>query len=142
MFHMLSELTKEQLKKELYQKDKTQSEIADDYDCSRQSVLRRKNEYDLPTLPSICFAITDSRLYCSSGSESVAIYQLCAIADGADPYDVFGEHHVHHIDGSKINNGKDNLIVLSPKEHGLVEKTDMKVDKKSKILYIDLDSHS
>ena len=31
------------------------------------------------------------------------------------------DEHVHHLDGNKLNNDPNNLEILSPKEHGLIE---------------------
>lgn len=50
--------------------------------------------------------------------DKVAIHQLSAIADGADPNKVFSEkYHVHHINENKWINGYDNLELKSAEEH-------------------------
>jgi len=66
--------------------------------------------------------------------DKVAIHQLVAIADGADPYKVFSDDwHVHHKDSVKSMNSRENLELLSAsehiKEHGTTGELDLPVDE-------------
>lgn len=50
--------------------------------------------------------------------DRVYIHQLLAIAEGADPHDVFGGGtHVHHHSGVEWDNRPDNVSLLTPAEH-------------------------
>lgn len=50
---------------------------------------------------------------------SVYVHQLIAIAEGADPYEVFsnGEHHVHHENGIRWDNRPENIEFLTGSDH-------------------------
>jgi len=50
---------------------------------------------------------------------SVYVHQLLAIAEGADPKNVFshGEYHVHHKNGIRWDNRPDNLEFTTREEH-------------------------
>lgn len=73
--------------------------------------------------------------YINRGGDSFYEYQLSAIAGGADPHGVFGGGHVHHINGCSYDHRPENLILLTPTEHGLVEQTELCVDKEKGIMY-------
>jgi hypothetical protein len=55
----------------------------------------------------------------SDRTVQVRVHQLVAIADGADPQDVFsnGSYHVHHKNGCAFNNRPSNLEILTAEEH-------------------------
>lgn len=46
-------LERGELKRDYYQRDLSQKEIAEKHRCSRKTVERRMDEYDLPRLPSL-----------------------------------------------------------------------------------------
>lgn len=50
--------------------------------------------------------------------EKVAVHQLLAIADGADPHEVFDEDTVtHHKSGHPLDNRRGNIEVMDRSEH-------------------------
>lgn len=97
-------------------------------------------EYGLESLPQLRVQEKNyGRRYYASGDEQFAEYQLVAIADGADPHEVFDGAHVHHINGCQHDNRPENLAVLTAQEHGLVEHSDLEVDYEQGIIYKPLD---
>jgi len=50
--------------------------------------------------------------------EHVYVHQMVAIADGADPSDLFGGiHEVHHANGIPWDNRPENISVVTPASH-------------------------
>lgn len=140
---MAVDLSEEQLRRDYYQLGLTQEEIADKHNCSRMTVVRRMGKYDLPTLPSLRVEKKRSgRTYYCSGSKKFAEYQLVAIADGADPNEVFGRCQVHHINGCAHDNRPENLLPLTPHEHGFVEHNDFEIDAERGVMYKELEIYS
>ena len=133
------DITKQELIRDYYQLELTQQEIADKHGCSRRTIYSRMDEYGLDTTLSMSVTKTGGRKYYSSCGNKFAEYQLIAIADGADPHKVFNNGHVHHINGCKYDNRKENLVTLTPEEHGIIEKTEMKIDKDSGRMYKELE---
>jgi len=59
------------------------------------------------------------------GPTTVAVHQLLAVADGADPEDVWAEDtHVHHRTGIPWLNIENGVEVLSPSEHRQTHEAD------------------
>lgn len=54
--------------------------------------------------------------------DTIAVHQLVAIANGADPHKVFsdGEYHCHHKNGVRWDNRPGNIEVLSSSEHSIL----------------------
>lgn len=131
------DLSESELRRDLYQLNLTQKEVAEKHDCSRMTVSRRMKKYGLESLPKLRVKenAKNRKYYISGQGNRFAEYQLVAIADGADPHDVFGESHIHHINGCKYDDRPQNLIVLTPEEHGIVEKGDFEIDKEHGIMY-------
>ncbi|MHC3380227.1 hypothetical protein [Haloarcula sp. H-GB5] len=59
-------------------------------------------------------------------TRTVHVHRLLAVADGADPHDVFGEEstHVHHKSGIPWLNIEDGVEVLTVEEHNAVHLED------------------
>ena len=134
------ELSESELRRDYYQLNMDQTEIAEKHDCHRMTVSRRMNKYDMERLPKLkTQKKNNGRKYYVSEDKSVAEYQLVAIADGADPHDVFGSAHIHHLNDCQHDNRPQNLCVLTPKEHGLVERGKFSVDKESGKIYRELE---
>lgn len=54
----------------------------------------------------------------SDGNTTVCVHQLTAIADGADPAEVFGDGtHTHHRNGIPWDNRPDNLEIVTLSQH-------------------------
>ena len=135
-------LEKEELRKDYYERDLNQTEIAKKHDCSRKTVQRRMEEYGFPTLPTLQKHTSETgRTTYKSDGKSFFEYQLIAIADGADPNKVFSGHHVHHINGCTHDNRKQNLVLLSPQEHALIHNSDMSVNYEEKTMYKTLENY-
>jgi hypothetical protein len=49
--------------------------------------------------------------------DTVYVHQLVAIADGANPHEIFGGKQVHHQNHHRADNRPENLAVLSHEEH-------------------------
>jgi len=130
-------ISEEELRRDLYQLNMTQKEVAEKHNCHRMTVSRRMEEYGLENLPQLRVQKKNSgRTYYLSGDEQFSEYQLVAIADGADPSKVFGgDGQVHHINGCRYDNRMGNIVALTNEEHGLVERGDLEVDKEKGILY-------
>jgi hypothetical protein len=56
----------------------------------------------------------------NAGDKKVAVHQLLAVSEGADPHKVFGrnEWNVDHSNGCKLDNRPENLELLHVSEHG------------------------
>jgi len=133
---MVVELSESELRRDLYQLNLTQKEVAEKHECSRMTVSRRMREYGLENLPSLRVQRKRTgRTYYASGNKEFAEHQLVAIAGGADPHDAFDGAHIHHINGCPHDNRPENMALLTPQEHGLVEHSSLEVDYENEIIY-------
>lgn len=136
----MSLLEEKELKRDYYQRDLEIQEIAEKHGCSRKTVYRRMEEYNMSKLPKLSIKKkNDGRIYYKSGGKYFFEYQLVAIADGADPYQVFNGAQIHHINGCQYDNRPENLAVLTPSEHGVVENNNFNIDYENGVMYKELE---
>lgn len=116
---------------ELYIKKRlTIAEVADQLGTSEGTVRRRMDDFGIDRRDHMeymrqgpVFLRFDTSGYLRAESavdgekDIVYIHQLVAIADGADPQDVFGGGQIHHQNHHRADNRPENLIVLSHEEH-------------------------
>lgn len=121
----------EELLNELYVEEKqTLAEIADQLGTSEGVIQRRMDDFGIERRDHIeyirqgpVFLRFDSSGYLRAESavdgekDMVYIHQLVAIADGANPHEIFGGKHVHHQNHHRADNRAENLAVLSHAEH-------------------------
>lgn len=121
----------EELLNELYVEEKqTLAEIADQLGTSEGVIQRRMDNFGIERRDHIeyirqgpVFLRFDSSGYLRDESavdgekDMVYIHQLVAIADGANPHEIFGGKHVHHQNHHRADNRAENLAVLSHAEH-------------------------
>lgn len=113
----------------------TMEEIADLLDVSPPTVLYWLREYDIPTREQKRRRVKRATYRWNSGrpqwtaadpdgsTNSVAVSQLTAIADGADPHRVFDDdYHVHHRNGHPFDNRPRNLEVVEREHHRAVHR--------------------
>jgi len=117
------------LRSRFVEEGKSTSEIAKECDVTSNCINVWINEFDLrDEITRTCeFKFTgDSNhegypLWGKTGtSDYLQVHRLVAIADGADPYDVFGDdqQHVHHRNGFKCDNRPENLELVNTRTHG------------------------
>lgn len=103
-------------------------EISRKLDCSKRTVQVWLDKFNIETRissrekpPSINMDEGHERFQsaCNGKLDKVYHHQLLAIANGADPEDVFsnGEYHIHHLNGIKWDNRPDNIMVIGSSEH-------------------------
>lgn len=121
----------EELLKELYVEEKqTLTEIAEQLGTSEGVIQRRMDDFGIERRDHIeyirqgpVFLRFDSNGYLRAESavngekDTVYIHQLVAIANGANPHEIFGGKHVHHRNHHRADNRAENLAVLSHTEH-------------------------
>lgn len=116
----------------IYEEEETLTACADHFGCSLPTIRNRIYRYGIerrhdPTggghnrVERATVYWKDGYLTakCSQCGDYVGIHQLVAIADGADPYEVFsgGDSVTHHINEHKGDNRPSNLLVTDPGTH-------------------------
>lgn len=108
------------------EESKTYDEIGDELGCTGPNVRYWCVKFGVgefranDTVPKFRTDVNQGYEYVgSSGSHFVAVHQLLAIAEGADPHIVFGgmDYHVHHENHIPWDNRPENIEVISAKEH-------------------------
>lgn len=109
----------------------SQAEIADRLGCDPKTISNHLRDNDIPTrrrgrrrVERASYSITPGGypqwIAYEDGGTTVGVYvhQLLAIADGAEPEEVFADGtHVHHRGGDPVLNIPGLLDVVSPREH-------------------------
>jgi DNA-binding CsgD family transcriptional regulator len=111
----------------------TQAEVADELGCSRSHVGTLLGKYGIETRDYIDyertkpaeFGLTDGGYeYWRAASDGerhrVEVHRLLAIAEGADPENVFGGYHIHHENRIPWDNRPENISVVTPSEHAVI----------------------
>jgi len=118
-----------------HEKEMSQNEVAEKLGISQQTVGRRLDKAGLETRDARVERATFTPANNSGheswtvndpdGSTTVGVHRLLAIADGADPHEVFEDgNHVHHRTGIPWLNIKNGVEVLTAEEHSAVHRDD------------------
>jgi hypothetical protein len=133
----------ERLRRMYWEEEMSSQDIADELGCSYGAVLRWMDKHDIPRrdrleashLSGCLEAAREARRVdwvpytISNGYEiwrdsatgnEISVHQLLAIANGADPHDVFRDGMVaHHRSGHRRDNRPENIEVMERGEHTL-----------------------
>lgn len=119
----------EETLRELYvEKEMSIRAVAKKLDCSNVTVLRYLRKFGIETRDRGCHGSSLPTFYTSKrGYESwtitnetvseLRVHRLLAIANGASPYEVFGDKHVHHKNRVPWDNRPENVELLGVSEH-------------------------
>ncbi len=140
-------LAEEFLQREYVEKGRSARDIADGKDYSRNHVqrsleyhgmeIRSRKEAIWEKHGNKCAYRTHPRghVVIGAGDDMLYVHQLLAIAEGADPHDVFGgDFHCHHKNEIPWDNRPDNLEVLAESEHHEHHYQNMEVDDSGRLV--------
>jgi len=107
----------------------SQKEIAEECGVTSGAISDWLIEFDISRTPKCKFYLSSYSAtegyptWAATGKNSknhLLVHQLVAIADGADPHEVFGDKNkqVHHRNGFKCDNRPSNLELIDAKKHG------------------------
>lgn len=118
---------------------KSAYECAEEFGCTPPIIRARLQENDIPIRRgndarratygrSVPLRIDKGYYRWSDGysGEEVAVHQLAAIANGADPYDIFANSrkNVHHKNTYRLDNRPANLEVIDNDDHAATHRKD------------------
>lgn len=112
----------------------TQREIAERLDCAATTISRWMARHGIharkpdasQTPASFCHNQTAHEHWTASEdgtTTGIYVHELLAIADGADPSEVFSDENViHHRDGHPFDNRAENVEVVTHRQHSQTHK--------------------
>lgn len=141
-------LSKAKLVREYIQRGLSARQIAEGENYSRNHVQRSLDYHEIDVRSrqeaiwkhhgEVCSYRTHRRghVVVGSGGDSVYVHQLIAIADGADPHDIFsgGSVQCHHKTHIPWDNRPDAIEVLDESNHHKRHWTDMETDTDGTII--------